>query len=139
MPLFGFKPRFVAPILDGIKDQTIRAVRKVPVRLYTPMYLYSGLRTSNAKRIGTALCIERHRIVIRISGEIWIQDDSIENAPIYCIDKEPELSAFALRDGFRDWPDMVAFWRAEHKGVDEFQGHVYRWDPKASGLGIHHG
>lgn len=44
---------------------------------------------------------------------------------------EEDLDAFARQDGFRDWSAMVAFWAAEHPGVEVFEGVLIRWQPLA--------
>lgn len=51
MPLLNFQSRFVEPIRSGVKAHTIRAKRKIPVKVGDLLYLYCGLRHPGAYRI----------------------------------------------------------------------------------------
>lgn len=132
MPLFGFKRRFVEPILAGTKDQTIRAVRKVPVRLHQVMHLYTGLRRPGAKLIARVLCIEILDIYLIPQVENGLVSYSnLDGSGGFATNEPGWLDHFARRDGFASWEDLCAFWREEHgKDIETFTGQVYRWDPR---------
>ena len=51
MALLNFKKQFVEPIRDGRKHHTIRAARKIPVKVGEKLYLYCGCRQKGAFRI----------------------------------------------------------------------------------------
>src|ERR1700677_4941422 len=51
MPLLNFQPQFVDPIRAKRKMHTIRADRKIPIKVGDKLYLYSGLRHKGAFRI----------------------------------------------------------------------------------------
>ena len=64
MPAYSFNKRFVPMVLDGTKRQTIRARRKNPAKVGSTLYLYSGLRTSNCKKLREEKCKATTTIVI---------------------------------------------------------------------------
>jgi hypothetical protein len=64
MPLLNFKKQFVQKILSGKKKQTIRAMRKRPFRVGDRLYLYTGCRTKQCKKLGEAVCTKVDRIEI---------------------------------------------------------------------------
>ena len=122
MVAYSFKPEFAGRILDGTKDQTIRAPRaNGHVEPGKPLHLYVGMRTKHCRLILKTTCLEvlPIRLVfwpvveIEISGEKLPPDD---------------LAPFAIRDGFRSVAAMAAFW-AETHGCSrrEFSGFVIRW------------
>ena len=56
MPLLNFKPRFAPDVESGKKRQTIRPKRKYPVKRGDKLYLYTGCRTKQARKLGEAIC-----------------------------------------------------------------------------------
>lgn len=131
MNCFSFQTRFVEPILGGIKDQTIRAPRKVPPKIGGVMHLFTGMRTKACKRIATVTCTEILKIDISpfyFRGYVWLGAN--DNATT--LSSEPELQAFARRDGFSSSEEMCDFWQASH-GALLFRGEVYRWEALAPG------
>ncbi|MCJ2104738.1 hypothetical protein MKK70_04965 [Methylobacterium sp. E-041] len=125
MVAYSFKARFAAPILAGTKAQTIRAERAGRSRHARPgerLQLYTGLRTRQCRHLGEAAClavwpIELHLVVgLVFANDGWIRTDE-------------DLDAFARQDGFRDWSDMLAFWKAEHPDAVVFTGILIRWQP----------
>lgn len=51
MPSLNFQKQFVPLIESGQKRQTIRPVRKNPIKVGDTLYLFTGLRTKGCKRI----------------------------------------------------------------------------------------
>lgn len=124
MVAYSFNPRFVEPIRQGIKTQTIRANGlKRHARPGELLQLYTGMRSQLCQRIlpdTPCLAVLEAKITFR-EGEIArIVTDGI---PVR------DLDAFALRDGFADAIDMWAFWRDHHPETIEagFQGVVIEW------------
>lgn len=124
MVAYSFNPRFVEPIRQGAKTQTIRAhgLRR-HARPGELLQLYTGMRTSHCKRIlpDTPCLMVMTIEIIFIEGAIRrIMTDGIP-----CLD----LDAFAIRDGFADAVDMWAFWRDHHPETMKlgFQGVVIEW------------
>lgn len=124
MVAYSFRPRFVAPILAGTKTQTIRAPRKRHARPGETLQLYTGMRTKRCELIREAKCVSAQNILL------WLFEDgehdgfAVAGHPPAC----PDLDVFARADGFADWADLKAFWRAEHPGVYEFHGVLIRWE-----------
>lgn len=125
MVAYSFKKRFGPPILAGTKAQTIRAERAGKARHVRPgemVQLFTGMRTRQCRRLGEARCLQvlpiKMDLVVGyvVAGERWIREIR-------------ELHAFARQDGFEDWWELVAFWVAEHPGVDLFEGVLIRWQP----------
>lgn len=118
MGLYNFQKRFVPKILSGDKTHTIRAERANPDKPGNTLHLYSGLRTKKATLLMRVPCVRVEPIVITdtrlprvIIGEHLLDTD--------------EEDAFARRDGFEDFADMMNFWN----GRLPFRGHVIHWRP----------
>lgn len=125
MVAYSFKKQFGPPILAGTKAQTIRAERAGKSRHARPgelVQLYTGMRTRQCTKLGEAPCLEvlpiKMDLIVGLvmAGDSWIRHVA-------------ELHAFAVRDGFADWWELVAFWVSEHPGVDLFEGVLIRWQP----------
>lgn len=124
MTAYSFKPRFIDPIVAGTKRQTIRAIgRRRHAPIGGALQLYTGMRTKHCRLIGTAVCSGRSGITIRVSvPEIIVEDPSGRTI----LKRLRLLDVFAQRDGFMDFRDMLAFWRATHGDAD-FTGVLIRW------------
>lgn len=108
MVAYSYKSRFEAPIRAGIKPQTMRNERKRHARPGEEIQHYYGMRTKHCRLIGRATCtavtpvrIDFKRCNILVEGRVLISGIV-------------GLDAFAVRDGFKDWADMRAFWAKEH-------------------------
>ncbi|MCJ2020561.1 hypothetical protein MKK84_24560 [Methylobacterium sp. E-065] len=125
MVAYSFKSRFGAPILAGTKAQTIRAERTGKSRHARPgelVQLYTGMRTRQCQKLGEARCLEVLPVKIDLLLSVLFIGD-------VCFGGPKALDEFAQQDGFADWHDLVAFWVAEHPGVDLFEGVLIRWQP----------
>jgi hypothetical protein len=121
MVAYSFAPRFVEPILNGTKAQTIRAPGKR--RHAAPgdaLQLYTGMRTKQCKLIRRARCTDVEAIRLRFDRP------DVTTVGEY-ISKPAELDRFARCDGFQDYADMRAFWRQKHGDLDRFEGVLIRW------------
>jgi uncharacterized protein YqfB (UPF0267 family) len=127
MVAYSFKKRFGPPILAGTKAQTIRAERAGKSRHARPgelVQLYTGMRTRQCAKLGEARCLAVWPIKMDlVVGIVAANDGWIRTAA--------DLNAFARLDGLQDWWELVAFWVAEHPGVDLFEGVLIRWQPLA--------
>ena len=125
MPALSFQPRFVRPILDGAKDQTIRPPRKVPIRPGQTLHLFTGMRTKRCRRIATVPCARVGAVLIDFTvGCVAVKFDN--GSRFYgCLES---LNTFAQADGFASWGEMRAFWREHHPGVDVFVGDIIAWE-----------
>jgi hypothetical protein len=133
MGLYNFKARFVPLIESGAKTHTIRELRKYPSKPGEPLYLYEGLRTKRARRILPVVpctAVEDiqiyrvYRLTIAPGSYAAIVEFSVK------IGKQDlagdEIEAFARRDGFRDFEEMMDFWRAQKRRFP-WRGHVIHW------------
>jgi hypothetical protein len=125
MPLLNFMKQFVEPIRARTKRHTIRATRKIPIKVGDKLYLYCGARHPGAFRIlpEPVACSMVQPIVISEYG-MWsacgkmnlVFVDGVQLAPDEC-----ELLACA--DGFPDFQTMMAFW----EGRLPFTGQIIHW------------
>ncbi|MBF0250595.1 MAG: hypothetical protein HQL35_08220 [Alphaproteobacteria bacterium] len=122
MPAINFKNQFAEAVKNGVKRQTIRALRKdgrMPAKRGDILALYTGMRTKSCRKLLNARCsdvrpIELHAaLVIVDGGDGWIRT-------------RPDLDNFARADGFRDWSDMAAWFDKTH-GLP-FEGVLIQWD-----------
>lgn len=126
MVAYSFKPRFVAPILAGTKQQTIRAERKRHARQDETLQLYTGMRTKNCRAIGLARC----ELVLPVTLD-FASNRIMTGGTVFR--SSANLDAFASYDGFSDWLAMRNFWRENHS-LDVFWGVIIRWrDFRAAG------
>jgi len=127
MVAYSFKKQFGPPILAGTKAQTIRAERAGRSRHARPgelVQLYTGMRTRQCTKLGESKCIAVWPIELHLGvGIVFANDGWIRTGE--------DLDAFARQDGFRGWPEMVAFWKVEHPDAVVFEGILIRWQPLA--------
>ncbi len=102
MVAYSFQPRFVAPILAGTKQQTIRAHRK--------RHAWSEACAGVAP-----ITIDLPDNSVTIGGETLRGWD--------------KLDALARRDGFDGWLAMRCFWLEHHPDKPIFSGVLIRWSP----------
>ena len=122
MVAISFQKRFAPPIIAGDKRQTIRAERKRPIRPGQLLHLFTGMRTKHCRRIGVATCTA----VLPIWIDFVMDTVTIFKRPM--LSEMAALDTFAVRDGFRDWRDMHAFWQPKDEGVLSFHGVLIEWD-----------
>jgi hypothetical protein len=131
MPSLNFKKRFVQAIENGIderagrrrrhrgvesKTQTIRAERKQPIKKGDTLHLFVGLRTKGCRKLGVVECLGTAGVYLDQDG---VRIDGRELSELEC-------DAFAQRDGFKDFYDMVDFFSAEH-GLPFEGGSLIQW------------
>lgn len=128
MVAYNFKPRFRGAIATGKKTQTIRpgSTGKRHARIGEPVQLYTGMRTSNCRKITRdPVCIRSEPILI----DVPVSPDA---PAFYRFPDRPEHSftliddRFAQDDGFAGAEDMVRFFFDEH-GPGIFRGHLIVW------------
>jgi len=115
MPSLSFQSRFAEAVISGQKRQTIRRPRKQPIRPGDTLYLFSGMRARDCRRLGTVRCTGVARIVLT--------DDGID------VDGKRQSadarSAMARADGFQTFSDMAAWFKPRY-GLP-FEGVLIRW------------
>lgn len=137
MVAYSFNPRFVEPIRQGLKTQTIRAqgLRR-HARPGEMLQLYSGMRTAHCQRIlPDTPCLEVMKIMIVFATGIADGLPMIAKVRTDGITVR-DVDAFAIRDGFTDREDMSAFWRQHHpEAVHEgFCGILIEWARPAEAM-----
>ena len=128
MPLLNFKQQFVDPIERGSKRHTIRATRKVPIRVGDKLYLYCGLRHKGAFRIlpEPQTCTKTYNIqihIVFISSACQLKEEKV------ILDGQKldtsEMETLAQADGFSDWNQMRWFWIKTHGKAKRAMGSRY--------------
>lgn len=114
MPLLGFKKQFAHLVENGTKRQTIRG--RAP-QVGEKLYLYTGLRTKQCRKLGEAICKSVEEITIdyngiNVSGK-WLS--------------ESERNALAQADGFSGFYHMKEYFQKTHGLKDGFSGLLIKW------------
>ena len=127
MPALSFKTQFIPLIESGEKRQTIRA-RKRPIKVGERLYLYTGMRTKNCRKIAELICTKTHNFLISkyqvdLYPRAWIDGELI------CSEHLKEL---AIRDGFKEVEDFTQFFLTSPKAqtescVTSFSGQIIKW------------
>lgn len=115
MPIIGFQQRFADLVEHGQKRQTIRKYRKHNPKTGDILYLYTGLRTKRARKIGERVCTRTANFEITASGKLKLDRIRILNT-----------AEFAIADGFESKTDMVR-WFEETHGLP-FAGILIEWE-----------
>lgn len=122
MAAFSFKKRFVDQVRNGSKRQTIRALRKYPVRIGETLHLFYAQRTKYCEKLRQEICTGVHAVTIVFnSRNNKVIVDRRE------ISELKALNAFAKQDGFSNWFDMRDFWIENHPGKSYFKGILIKW------------
>jgi hypothetical protein len=114
MGLYNFKTRFAPRILDGSKTHTIRPLRAIPDKPGKTLHLYTGLRTKSARLLMRVECVKIEKIEIGERHDVRIEGLYLD---------EDEREAFARRDGFENFDEMMKFW----EGRLPFEGQIVHW------------
>jgi len=129
MPVLNFKAQFAEMVADGRKRQTIRAMRKHPIKLGDKLFLYTGMRTRLCMKLGETDCTEALPIEVRVDCQKGQYRVGVEfvgmNPPVFMPAKGVEEMAMA--DGFKDQKEMAKFFYETHGRVT--RGQLIRWKP----------
>jgi ribosomal protein L27 len=123
MVAINFMDRFVIPIELGTKQQTIRKHRNGrEIRVGDTLHLQRGDRF-HPVRIGTATVVDSLPILLLLDeGQVAFDRPGRRR-----LVSPRDLDRFAVRDGFTDWNDLRAFWRATHGPLPHFLGMLHSW------------
>ena len=116
MPAYNFKERFAAGVEHLTKCQTIRPKRKRPTKIGDRLYLYTGMRTKQCRKLLETDC--------KAVKDIEIRQDQILIDRTMRIDSA-NADRFARADGFFDSRCLVA-WFGSVYGFP-FKGEVIYW------------
>lgn len=116
MPALNFQKQFAPLVESGEKRQTIRAYRKDgrDPKVGDRLYLYTGMRTKQCRKLGEAVCTASRGMFIQRNG--LTSDDP--NIPA-------DLDTFAASDGFKSFTAMRDWFHKTH-GLP-FNGVLIRW------------
>jgi hypothetical protein len=122
MPSLSFQQQFVPGIYAMLskdyasrtkvkpKTTTIRAMRKRPFKKGDRLFLFSGLRTKQCKRLGEAICKKIEMIGIEEAASglfiVTVNGEMIT---------EEEINCLARHDGFKTGAEMIKWFCKHHR------------------------
>ena len=115
MPAINFT-MFPEKVENGTKKQTIR--QRADIKPGDPLYLYTGMRTKNARQIGTALC--KSVTSIFLMERLAQPHGNVALTGIY-------LEEFAHADGFANYAEMWSYFARRANNEGEFHGKLIKW------------
>ena len=121
MPALNFQGRFASAVETHRKRQTIRPMRKRPIKLGDTLYFYRGWRTKDCFFLCQAVCRECLPITINEhSISVLADGNTLEILP-----EGGPLEFFAHQDGFDSWEEMRD-WFKKRYGLP-FEGVLITW------------
>jgi hypothetical protein len=105
MPSLNFKKQFAAEVAAGIKRQTIRAKRKIPIKPGDKLTLYTGQRTKSCEKLGDAVCTETKEIEIVSENDVILDGIKLSRGGI---------RRLANADGFVFTNKFIKFFEKTH-------------------------
>lgn len=126
MPALNFKPRFYDAIKCLEKRQTIRKRgKRPPPKVGDPLFLYTGMRTMDCRKILDASCKSVEPISISIASQrVQMVLERFSSNVWETLDVE-EVSALAKADGFENSEAFFAFFHDEYGST--FSGYLIKW------------
>jgi hypothetical protein len=127
MPLISFSV-FKEKIKDGTKKQTIRKLRKYPIKKYDLLYMWWKSRTPQREKLGLTTCTEEFLIKMSI-----IDNGFNVYMSVWKVGETQELSCeeraeLAELDGFDSITGMVEWFYKTHGEMNQECFQVIRWD-----------
>lgn len=127
MPAFNFQPRFADLVESGQKTQTIRKTRRGKVG--DTVYLYTGQRTKNCRKLGEGIVEEVIPIHLRMGllhVAAYFRDGYKPKTCFTAAYSSYELgNVIARADGFASVHEMARWFKDQH-GLP-FDGFLYKW------------
>jgi len=123
MPAYNFKSQFARMVESGKKTQTIRKVRKYPTKSNTPIFLWFGLRTKYARRLGVGIILSVEPITIY--DHYYFRIGTGSSSLKFRTDMGDAGLMLAKADGFKSWEKLVEFFES-HYGLP-FEGEIIKW------------
>ena len=117
MPAYNFKAQFAELVASGKKTQTIRPPRKRPTKPGDVLYLYTGMRTKNCRKLKQAICKSVNHLKIDKNLNV-----SIDGRHLSFIEKNLLIKA----DGFQNENDFDAFFYTNYLLPREFE--LIKWE-----------
>lgn len=107
MPALNFKEQFTEAVESGLKKQTIRTVRKNPIKVGDTLYLYTGMRTKKCRQLKTVICKKVKRFFLSY-GDINVNERLLNYA---------QALRFIEADGFKYVEMFFKFFGNRFEGV----------------------
>ena len=127
MSALNYKAQFSEDVENGVKRQTIRALRKRPIRVGERLHHFTGMRTKQCRRLRAEqedICLRAADVVMKITRrkgfDIWIDGVLMPDGG---------LTPFAAQDGFLCAGDFIAFFIRNHGLAigHPFRGQLITW------------
>ena len=128
MALIGFTI-YKQKILDGSKRQTIRLMRKRPIKREELLHLYWHLRQKDCESLGKQICVEvlmiRFKHGLDYAGSrLHVWDHVFDHWHKMPLEEELDL---ALRDGFDSIDDFLNWFESRYPDIESRIFQVIRW------------
>jgi hypothetical protein len=136
MPLLGFTV-FKEEVRNGIKRQSIRKLRKYPIKVGDKLWMYWHTRQKDCEFLREDLCTQVMTI------RFCYDPNFCGGGPVLRVDKvgnEPDEKAYvtrqlrpmevedlAIRDGFKNELEMADWFYKTHKELSQLTFQVIRW------------
>ncbi|MFA5263968.1 MAG: ASCH domain-containing protein [Opitutaceae bacterium] len=107
---------------DGRKTQTIRADRKVPIKVGDWLFLFTGMRQPRCRRLSPPIrCIQTIKVSISSDAAGLVSIIMGDRGELGAMD----MQALAALDGFDCLDDFIDFFAP--KPGSNFNGQIIRW------------
>ena len=124
MPAYNFKKQFAPLVESGEKRQTIRQPRKRKTVKGDKLYLYTGMRTKNCRKLAETTCKNVFGIEIKSKTEIVVTGQHLAYPGSVSLGYDDMLD-LAMADGFETISEFTAFFENQY-GLP-FAGEVIQW------------
>lgn len=127
MPAYNFKQQFAEPIRSRQKRQTIRASgKRKPPKVGDTLYLYTGMRTAECRKLGEFRCNGVWHITIETEHR-RVRLPRMIGATLTMWDlDQADVDALAKADGFES-TDAFFDWFRENHGKS-MSGYLIGWE-----------
>lgn len=126
MPALNFS-LFLDKVIDGTKPHTIRAERKIPIKVGDDLSFFTGMRTKSCRRLRpNTACTAAVAITIHPNLQIELGEGSRFYPAGFLNAKQTEQ--LARRDGFADLTAFYLYFFRDHA----FPGQLIEWSSNAS-------
>jgi hypothetical protein len=116
MPSLNFKDQFADLVERGIKKHTIRRRRKQPIKQGDNLYLFTGMRTRDCRRLRSTRCDRETYIHIGSDKTVLLGNRFLDDG---------EKHELAVNDGFSDFKEFLQFFR--ETGGLPVEGQLIEW------------
>lgn len=138
MPSINFKPEFAEPVKNGTKRQTIRQIRKNPIKPGDMLTMFTGQRTKECRKLCIHKCKSVEEIEITVikgispmneNKECFFENDRQKDYYISIRSNgnfltREEIIILTQEDGFTNVTDFGDFF---HNRQNNFKGVLIKW------------